>query len=124
MKLHPKSFGLSAGRTAKPVSFGNRWSSHAIIAKRRLRLSSPIGFRALAKRARSLARLSVRHAAHQSTSQPGHDAPGRASPAPETEEKSRAGAFHRRGYDHQRDQLLSRQPAVRAAAHRIAAEAD
>ena len=78
-----KSFGSSAGRTAKPASFGNRWSSHGnLLPARRLRLSSPARLRALAECARSLARLSLRDAAHQASAQPGHDPPGRAGAAP------------------------------------------
>jgi len=56
---HLNSFGSPAGHTQKLVSFGNWWSSHAKLRQRRLWLSSPIGLRPLAKRARSIARLSL-----------------------------------------------------------------
>ena len=38
--------------------------------------------------------------------------------------ESRPRALHRRGHDHQRDQLLPRRPPLRTAAHRTAAQAD
>ena len=86
------SASLAAPRPAAPEARNASpgwWCSDGIRRSRRLRLSSPTRLRHLAKRARPLARLSLRDPPHQAPAQPGHEPPGRAGEQPARLKKSR-----------------------------------
>ena len=88
--IAPEILRLTPTAAAAPASSGNRRSSHERLSPMQtMPICASSSFGHLAKRARSLARLSVPNPAHQVAAQPGHDASARSRPSPDAASATR-----------------------------------